>query len=479
MKKTIYALSAAATLLLVGCGTSSDSTGATDIAVERGPLLYATVTDALGRRAVMQAGGLYRFASAPEYPVTSYGGVIDLNRNNVIDEGDMLAGKLQLTATQGNAATVVSSMAVNEQLRTMLQEDFNLSESQVFNETPSSDKQIAAVSDEVFKYCVENNVSNPALLTLQEMEAIKTQIAERIRTYETSELSTAELERELVRNELSIQTMTQTDAQDVNEQLENGKDKDASQESSDASSSRQNSSMAQNQNGSDASEAGSSSEAPEMHGNASSAKSSCDGSCSSSSEADDYDEEAELTDEQKYTLAYMWNEEKMAKDLYLALNDVWPSQTLYNIATKAETEHQKAVEGLIEAYDINITNLDDYEEAYSEAELRTFAAGEFGIPEVQELYDILFAKGVQSAQDALEVGCMVEVTDVNDLNEDIETARGADDLVQVFEHLRNGSYNHYWAFDTALKSMGVADGCCLLGEDFCKTEEEYPRGSGK
>jgi hypothetical protein len=77
-----------------------------------------------------------------------------------------------------------------------------------------------------------------------------------------------------------------------------------------------------------------------------------------------------------------------------------------------------------------------------------------------------------------EVGCMVEVTDINDLNEDIEIAQGADDLVTTFEHLRSGSYTHYWAFDRALKTMGVADGCCILGDDFCKTAAEYPSTQG-
>jgi hypothetical protein len=26
--------------------------------------------------------------------------------------------------------------------------------------------------------------------------------------------------------------------------------------------------------------------------------------------------------------------------------------------------------------------------------------------------------------------------------------------------------------------MGVKDGCCSLGDDFCKTEQEYPTGNG-
>lgn len=184
-----------------------------------------------------------------------------------------------------------------------------------------------------------------------------------------------------------------------------------------------------------------------------------------------------LTEEQKYTIAYMWNEEKLAKDIYLALNDIYPTQQLEKIATQAETKHQALVEELVQRYDLNITNLVDYSESYSEAELRAFAPGEFGIQAIQDLYDVLYEKGSQSQQDALEVGCMVEVTDINDLNEDILIAEetNASDLVAVFNNLRDGSYSHYWAFDKGLKNMNVTDGCCSLGQEYC--HPEYPQNS--
>ncbi len=191
--------------------------------------------------------------------------------------------------------------------------------------------------------------------------------------------------------------------------------------------------------------------------------------------------ESNLTEEQKYTIAYMWNEEKLAKDIYLAMNDVNPIQQLEKIATQAETKHQALVEELVQRYDLNITNLVDYSGGYSEAELRAFAPGEFGIQEIKDLYDVLYERGSQSQQDALEVGCMVEVTDINDLNEDIAIAEdtNASDLVAVFNVLRDGSYNHYWAFDKGLKNLGVTEGCCSLGTidgvNYC--QPDYPQNS--
>ncbi len=185
---------------------------------------------------------------------------------------------------------------------------------------------------------------------------------------------------------------------------------------------------------------------------------------------------SELKDQQRYTLAYMWNEEKLAKDIYLALNEVYPSQQFYNIATRSETKHQEMVENLIKRYDINITNLGDFSINYSKEELEKLPAGTFSLDIIQSLYNTLYEKGIQSKVDALQVGCMVEVTDVNDLNEDIEIAKevNAIDLVAVFESLRAGSYNHYWVFDKALKTDGVEQGCASAGKDYAKTEDEYP-----
>lgn len=460
--------STVAALALIGCGTSDEPAADTDVTVERGPLLYAAVTDASGQEAQMQGNGLYRFDNAPVYPVNSVGGVIDVNRNNVIDVGDMDAGTLRLQTSQGRAVTIVSSIAQSDRIRQMLQDACNLSMSEITNEVPTTNRRIAAVSDEVYKYCLENNVSDPSMLSDETVEALQTQIRERIALYLASSLSVTALEQALVQHELPVQGMTHAQAQAKQQQYGGGSGSSGgassqavSPLSSQAGSSRQSGASSTQQGGqgsrNDQSSVFSSSSASVN------ANSSC--SCSAS---------GVLNDEQNYALAYMWNEEKLAKDIYLALNEVRPHNTLYTIATRSETEHEAAVEELIATYDINITNLADYTVAYSEAELRAIGAGEFAIPKVQALYDTLYAKGVVSMQDALEVGCMVEVTDVNDLDEYIGVADDVESLVRVFTSLRSGSYNHYWAFDNALKSMGVTDGCCVLGETFCKTAEAYP-----
>ena len=171
----------------------------------------------------------------------------------------------------------------------------------------------------------------------------------------------------------------------------------------------------------------------------------------------------------------MWHEEKLAKEIYLELNKVNPARQLENIALKSEVKHIARVQEVVAHYDINITNLADYEISYSQEELEAMPVGVFAVPEIQELYDALYDIGIASKQSALEVGCMVEVVDINDLDDFMVTAGDNQYLIDAFTFLRDGSYRHYWAFDKGLKNMGVSDGCCSLGEEYC--HPEYPQNS--
>ncbi len=162
----------------------------------------------------------------------------------------------------------------------------------------------------------------------------------------------------------------------------------------------------------------------------------------------------------KSALAYMYDEERLAKELYLAINQKQPVKQLYNIATKAEGRHINAVNNLAKKYGVATPPQ---------------VTGRYAHAEIQNLFNRLYAKGIRSKKDALEVGCIAEVIDINDLNRYITQAQqaNAEDLLQTFTFLRKGSYNHYWAFDKGLKQLGITTGCCSLGQQYC--HPEYPK----
>jgi len=188
-----------------------------------------------------------------------------------------------------------------------------------------------------------------------------------------------------------------------------------------------------------------------------------------------------LTQELKDSIAYMYSEEKLAKEVYLDIYAIQSANQLSNIANNSEVKHIEAVNQLAQKYDLNITLYPNTNIPYRADDVAKLKSGEYPIETIQNLYNTLYAKGVVSTKDALEVGCIVEVTDIDDLDKYIDQAKdsNASDVQVVFEWLRDGSYTHYWAFNDGLVNMGIANGCCSLGKidgvNYCHSE--YPQSS--
>ncbi len=195
---------------------------------------------------------------------------------------------------------------------------------------------------------------------------------------------------------------------------------------------------------------------------------------------------ATLTQELKDGLAHMGNEERLAYDIYSNLyayhieNGNYIKQ-LQNIAIRSEQTHISIVQSLVQKYALTEENLSTITSSVADnnTSLADMPSGVYDLPALQALYEVLYQKGTSSVQDALEVGCMVEVTDINDLDHYISLAEesNASDVQEAFEVLRDGSYSHYWAFDKGLKNIGITEGCCALGTidnvNYCHSE--YPQ----
>lgn len=133
-------------------------------------------------------------------------------------------------------------------------------------------------------------------------------------------------------------------------------------------------------------------------------------------------------------LAYIIEEEKLAYDVYTVLGDLWGSRTMSNI-TNSETSHQSQVAALLVSYGI--------------ADPRSSEIGVFTNPDLQALYNTLIAQGSVSEQAAMEVGVLIEETDIADLDVMISETTEPD-VIAVLESLRAGSVNHLAAFERQL-----------------------------
>jgi hypothetical protein len=141
-----------------------------------------------------------------------------------------------------------------------------------------------------------------------------------------------------------------------------------------------------------------------------------------------------LDDAEVATLKWMREEEKLARDMYLTLNLYYPAKIFTNIAA-SEQKHFDALGKKIELYGIDDPATDQI--------------GTFTDPDLQALYDELLAQGMVSYVAALEVGVIIEMADLTDLEVAIE---GTDSvpLARTYQHLLTGSEHHLAAFTRLL-----------------------------
>ena len=148
-----------------------------------------------------------------------------------------------------------------------------------------------------------------------------------------------------------------------------------------------------------------------------------------------------LTEEQKDELFFIYQEEKLARDVYITLGKLYPNENTFASIQLSEQRHIDSAQGLCEKYGIDISNVDEDQ------------VGNFVLPVLQDLYDNLVEQGTQSLVDALGVGVFIEELDIGDLTDAIEKMEMPADVINVYENLREGSYNHLEAFQGALERV--------------------------
>ena len=196
----------AATTIFTGCSSSGESEPSqditpTEVTVERGPIIGAYVVDNSGKRAVNIGEGKYRFSNTPSYPISSFGGYIDANRNGVVDENDTsMTLSLSLNQENKTTLTLLTTIADDEELKNEILNTYGLSEDELYSLTPSTSLIVSAISDEVFRYCIENN-SSVENINLDTLQGLQNNIETRISLNKLSPKSSIDIATE---NEVSL-----------------------------------------------------------------------------------------------------------------------------------------------------------------------------------------------------------------------------------------------------------------------------------
>lgn len=384
--KTSWLLIISLLITLCGCGgggttSSTTPTTYTNILVERGPVIGAYVVDNNGKRAINIGNGQYRFYVTPSYPINVYGGYIDANHNGEIDLTDAeLTIPLRLSVQDRDSITLLTTIAaLGDDFKNELLTTYSLSENELYTLTPSSSLKIAAISDTLFKYCISNNTTLDSF-SLNTLQSLENNISLAITQYE---INTEDIITTITQNEINLIDDLNISLNDQNITLDL-----VSSEITQSSSNLQDPTTLIN--------------TMPLY---------------------------ELSDSDRSGLIFMYQEEKLARDIYNYLYSLWRHRIFDNIA-KSEQNHMDAIKALLEKYSLSIPN--DTPNIYE-------------VEALQNLYNTLITQGNISLLEALKVGKTIEETDIDDLQDRIIDA--PEDIQTVYQNLLNGSYNHLNAFN--------------------------------
>jgi len=166
----------------------------------------------------------------------------------------------------------------------------------------------------------------------------------------------------------------------------------------------------------------------------------------------------QLTEAEEQHILYMREEEKLARDVYPTLYELWGAEIFANIS-ESEQRHMDAIKSLITRYGMVDPVVDE-------------GVGMFTNPNFVGLYDELVLAGEISLEEALNVGVRIEELDIADLELALqETSMRT--VRRIFQNLLNDSYNHLSAFRRNIEAGGTeCPGQLGPGDGTCPADQE-------
>ena len=177
---------------------------------------------------------------------------------------------------------------------------------------------------------------------------------------------------------------------------------------------------------------------------------------------DSCDFSATLTEEEIEGILEMREEEKLARDVYLAFYEIH-QHSVFNNISKSEDAHTRAVLHLIDGFGLNDPALEN--------------EGEFTSELFSTLYTELTEKGSSSLVEALKIGAFIEEYDIADLEGLLEETEN-ETIIRVYTNLLNGSKNHIRAFTAALSRLGESYTPTIISQEAYETILNEPGNTG-
>ena len=150
---------------------------------------------------------------------------------------------------------------------------------------------------------------------------------------------------------------------------------------------------------------------------------------------------ANLSEEETKGILLMLEDEKLARDVYLAMDGKWNS-TICSHISNSEQRHFDEMKSLAKQFSLTIPSPISNEER-----------GKFQDEKLQQAYDEMVEIGNMSLENALRIGVNVEELDIQDLTEAMEQTK-YEDILRVYAQLKQASEKYLQSFTKNIKKEG-------------------------
>jgi hypothetical protein len=168
----------------------------------------------------------------------------------------------------------------------------------------------------------------------------------------------------------------------------------------------------------------------------------------------DFSMQGVLTSAEESTLMYMREEEKLARDTYSVLYDVWGYKVFLNIS-RAEQNHMDAMLKMLDKYAVTDPVVDN-------------SVGAFEDPAFTTLFAQLVERGEAGLLEAFMVGGYIEEMDIRDLTAALAETNEPS-LTNAYSNLLAASRNHLRTFVSHVRNLDVDYEAQVLSQDAVDT----------
>ena len=145
-----------------------------------------------------------------------------------------------------------------------------------------------------------------------------------------------------------------------------------------------------------------------------------------------------LTPGEEDGLAFIWEEEKAARDIYTSLYEM-NNLTIFLDLTRSEISHMDQARAVIDKYNLSLPE---------------DVPGVFQNQTLQEIHDRLLREGLESDENALKAAAEFEEISIMDLEAELAVAEN-EDVRTVYQGLLAGSRKHLRSYVSDLGDLGI------------------------